>query len=284
MNWFQRIYEFFIKFRDYIVYTSLLVISLSLISLGDFTTIGGMRASIVALIGFINEKVFILPNISALKKENQILRELNIELSNEITRNYLAEKENRELRKLLELKQKSTQNITFCDVVGIEKIGNKNYLIINKGKADGLDFGMIVRNDAGLVGTIAASSNGYSIVETIYNPDVHISVVLSNSSLKGILSYDGVRDLVIDNIPKTFEVNVGEEVLTSNFSSRFPPDIPIGKVERIEIPPSSLFFRIVVKPYAYFSQVQQVVVIKELPDTNKINLIKEFFGNQHSIK
>jgi rod shape-determining protein MreC len=284
MNWFQKIYEFFIKFRDYIVYTSLVVISLSLISLGDFTTIGGLRASIVALVGFINEKVFIFPNISALKKENQILRELNIELSNEITRNYLAEKENRELRKLLELKQKTTQNITFCDVVGIEKIGNKNYLIINKGKADGLDFGMIVRTDAGLVGTIAASSNGYSIVETIYNPDVHISVILANSSLKGILTYDGVRDLIIDNIPKTLEVKKGEEVLTSNFSSRFPPDIPIGKVERIEIPRSSLFYRVVVKPYAYYSQVQQVVVIKELPDTNKINLIKEFFGNQQSIK
>jgi len=284
MNWFQKIYEFFIKFRDYIVYTSLVVISLSLISLGDFTTIGGLRASIVALVGFINEKVFIFPNILALKKENQILRELNIELSNEITRNYLAEKENRELRKLLELKQKTTQNITFCDVVGIEKIGNKNYLIINKGKADGLDFGMIVRTDAGLVGTIAASSNGYSIVETIYNPDVHISVILANSSLKGILTYDGVRDLIIDNIPKTLEVKKGEEVLTSNFSSRFPPDIPIGKVERIEIPRSSLFYRVVVKPYAYYSQVQQVVVIKELPDTNKINLIKEFFGNQQSIK
>ena len=284
MNWLQRIYEFFIKFRDYIVYTSLLVISLSLISLGDFTTIGGMRASIVALVGFINDKVFILPNISALKKENQILRELNIELSNEITRNYLAEKENRELRKLLELKQKSTQNITFCDVVGIEKIGNKNYLIINKGKADGLDFGMVVRTDAGLVGTIAASSNGYSIVETIYNPDVHISVMLAESSLKGILTWDGVQDLIIDNIPTTLEVKKNEEVLTSNFSSRFPPEIPIGKVERAEIQKGSLFYRIVVKPYAYYSQVQQVAVIKELPDTNKINLIKEFFGTQQSIK
>lgn len=284
MTLFQRIYEFFIRFRDYIVFTSLVVISLSMISLGDFTTIGGMRASIVALVGFINEKVFILPNISALQKENQILRELNIELSNEVTRNYLAEKENIELRKLLDLKQKSKTDIIFCDVVGLEKIGNKNYLIVNKGKYDGLDFGMIVRTDAGLVGTISATSNGYSIVETIYNPDVHISVIIANSSLKGIMTYDGVKDLIIDNIPKTLEVKTGEEVLTSNFSSRFPADIPIGRIESVEIPKSSLFYRIVVKPYSYHNQVQQVVVVKELPDTNKINLIKEFFGKQQLLR
>ncbi len=284
MTWFQKIYEFFIKFRDFIVFTSLVVISLSMISLGDFTSIGGMRASIVALVGFINERVFILPNISALQKENQILRELNVELSNEVTRNYLAEKENIELRRLLDMRQKSKTSIIFCDVAGIEKIGNKNYLIINKGSSDGLDFGMIVRTDAGLVGTITATSNGYSIVETIYNPDVHISVIIANSSLKGILTYDGVRDLIIDNIPKTLEVKTGEEVLTSNFSSRFPADIPIGVIAQVEIPKSSLFFRVVVKPHSYYSQVQQVVVVKELPDSSKINLIKEFFGKQQIIR
>jgi len=273
----QKVYEFFVRFRDYIVYTLLVVISLSLISLGDFSSIGGMRASIVAILGFINDKIFIFPNVSALQKENQILRELNIELSNEVTENYLAEKENKQLRKLLNLKTDTTANYEFADVVGVEKIGNKNFLLINKGAEQGLKFGMSVRTDAGLIGTIAAASNGYSIIETIYNADVHISVSLTSSNTKGILSWDGVQDLVIDNIPKTLTIEKNEEVITSNFSSRFPADIPIGRVKSIEIPKSSLFFRIVVKPYSYFSQVQQVIIIKELPDTNKVNLINQYF-------
>ncbi len=273
----QKVYEFFVRFRDYIVYTLLVVISLSLISLGDFSSIGGMRASIVAILGFINDKIFIFPNVSALQKENQILRELNIELSNEVTENYLAEKEKRRLRALLNLKTDTTANYEFADVVGVEKIGNKNFLLINKGAEQGLKFGMSVRTDAGLIGTIAAASNGYSIIETIYNADVHISVSLTTSNTKGILSWDGVQDLVIDNIPKTLTIEKDEEVITSNFSSRFPADIPIGRVKSIEIPKSSLFFRIVVKPYSYFSQVQQVIIIKELPDTNKVNLINQYF-------
>lgn len=273
----QKVYEFFVRFRDYIVYTLLVVISLSLISLGDFSTISGMRASIVAILGFINDKVFIFPNVSALQKENQILRELNIELSNEVTKNYLAEKENKQLRKLLELKTDTTAHYEFADVVGIEKIGNKNFLLINKGTEQGVKFGMPVRTDAGLIGTIAAASKGYSIIETIYNADVHISVSLTTSNTKGILSWDGMQDLVIDNIPKTLVIEKNEEVVTSNFSSRFPSDIPIGRVKSVEIPKSSLFFRIVVEPYSYFSQVQQVIVIKELPDTNKVNLINQYF-------
>ncbi len=273
----QKVYDFFVKFRDYIIFTLLVVMSLSIISLGDFTSIGGLRASVVSVVGFLNDKLLIFPNITALKKENQILRELNIELSNEVTKNFLAEKENNELRKLLDLKQKSKQNIVFADVVGIEKIGNRNYLIINKGSGQGLDFGMTVRTDAGLVGSIVATSGGYSIVETIYNPDVKVSVAIANSSLKGIATWDGKTNLILDNIPKTIQVKSGEQVVTSNFSSRFPSDIPLGYVRSIEPPKSSLFWKIIIQPYAIYNQVQQVVVIKDLPDSSKIDLIKEFY-------
>jgi rod shape-determining protein MreC len=255
----------------------LVIISLSLVSLGDFTSIGGMRASVVAVVGFINEKLMIFPNINALRNENQILRELNIELSNEVTKNFLAEKENIQLRKLLDLKDKSTKSIIFADVVGVEKIGNRNYLIINKGSSDGLDFGMTVRTDAGLVGSIAATSGKYSVVETIFNPDVKISVSIANSSLKGIATWDGKTDLILDNIMKTIEVKQGEKVITSNFSSRFPSDIPVGYIRSVEQPKSSMFWKITIQPYAIYNQVQQVAIIKELPDSSKINLIKEFF-------
>ncbi len=274
---FQQVYEFFVKFRDYIVFTMLVIISLSLVSLGDFTSIGGMRASVVAVVGYINDKLLIFPNITALRNENQILRELNIELSNEVTQNFLAEKENIELRKLLDLKQKSSKSIIFADVVGVEKIGNRNYLIINKGSADGLDFGMTVRTDAGLVGSIAATSGSYSVVETIFNPDVKISVAIANSSLKGIATWDGKTELILDNIMKTIEVKTGEKVITSNFSSRFPSDIPVGYIRSVEQPRSSMFWKIIIQPYAVYNQVQQVAIIKELPDSSKINLIKEFF-------
>jgi rod shape-determining protein MreC len=274
---FQQVYEFLVKFRDYIVFTMLVIISLSLVSLGDFTSIGGMRASVVAVVGYINDKLLIFPNITALRNENQILRELNIELSNEVTQNFLAEKENIELRKLLDLKQKSSKSIIFADVVGVEKIGNRNYLIINKGSADGLDFGMTVRTDAGLVGSIAATSGSYSVVETIFNPDVKISVAIANSSLKGIATWDGKTELILDNIMKTIEVKTGEKVITSNFSSRFPSDIPVGYIRSVEQPRSSMFWKIIIQPYAVYNQVQQVAIIKELPDSSKINLIKEFF-------
>lgn len=278
MNLYQRIYEFFVKFRDYIVFTALTVISLSMVSLGDFTSIGGLRATVVSVVGFINENILIIPNISAMRQENQILRELNMELSNEVTQNFLAEKENAELRRLLDLPQRLNSHVVFADVVGIEKIGNRRYLIINKGNNEGLDFGMTVRTDAGLIGSISATSGSYSIVETIFNPDVKISVSVANSMLKGIATWDGKTDLVLDNIPKTIPVKTKEEVVTSNFSSRYPPDIPIGYIRTVELPKSSLFWKIIIQPYAMYNQVQQVAVVRELQDTTKVNLIKEYFN------
>lgn len=277
MNILQRIYVFFVNFRDYIVFTALVVISFSMISLGDFTAIGGLRASIVTVVGFINEHILVIPNIAAIRQENQVLRELNMELSNEVTRNFLADKENAQLRNLLELPKRINNHLVFADVVGIEKIGNRTYLIINKGSNEDISFGMTVRTDAGLLGTIAATSGEYAIVETIYNPDVKISVSVANSSLKGIVTWDGKTDLVLDNIPKTIEVKKYQKVVTSNFSSRYPPDIPLGYIRSVEIPKSSLFWKIVIQPYAMYNKVQQVAIIKELQDTVKVKLIKEFF-------
>jgi rod shape-determining protein MreC len=277
MNLLQRTYLFFVNFRDYIIFTALVVISLSMVSLGDFSSIGGLRASVVTVVGFINEHILIIPNISAMRQENQVLRELNMELSNEVTRNFLADKENSNLRKMLDLPKRLDNHIIFADVVGIEKIGNRTYLIINKGINDGLDFGMTVRTDAGLVGSIAATSGEYSIVESIYNPDVKISVSVVNSSLKGMVTWDGKTDLVLDNIPKTIPIKKFEKVVTSNFSSRYPPDIPVGYIRSVDVPKSSLFWKIVIQPYAMYNQVQQVAIIKELQDSVKVKLIKEFF-------
>jgi rod shape-determining protein MreC len=277
MNLLQRTYLFFVNFRDYIIFTALVVISLSMVSLGDFSSIGGLRASVVTVVGFINEHILIIPNISAMRQENQVLRELNMELSNEVTRNFLADKENSNLRKMLDLPKRLDNHVIFADVVGIEKIGNRTYLIINKGINDGLDFGMTVRTDAGLVGSIAATSGEYSIVESIYNPDVKISVSVVNSSLKGMVTWDGKTDLVLDNIPKTIPIKKFEKVVTSNFSSRYPPDIPVGYIRSVDVPKSSLFWKIVIQPYAMYNQVQQVAIIKELQDSVKVKLIKEFF-------
>ncbi|HOV91574.1 MAG TPA: rod shape-determining protein MreC [Candidatus Kapabacteria bacterium] len=274
---FQRLYQLFVQFRDFIIFILFVIISLSLISIGDTSAISGFRAFVVGAIGWINDKVMFVPNVSALKNENQTLRELNLELSNEVTQNYIAQKENDNLRKLMELPKKLSKPIEFADVVGYEKIGNKNYLIINKGSSDSLDFGMVVRTDAGLLGTIAMVSKKYSIVETIFNPDVKISAKIPSQSLFGIVVWDGESSLLLKNIPRTVKVNKWDEVVTSNFSSRYPADVPIGKIRSISVEPGTLFHRIEIEPYAKFNQVGQVAIIKELPDSAKINLIKKFF-------
>ena len=274
---FQRLYQLFVQFRDFIVFVLLVIISLSLISIGDISAISGFRAFVVGTIGWINDKVMFIPNISALRNENQTLRDLNLELSNEVTTNYIAQKENENLRKLMELPQKLSKPIEFADVVGYEKIGNKNYLIINKGSSDSLEFGMVVRTDAGLLGTIAMVSKKYSIVETIFNPEVKISAKVPAQSILGIVVWDGENSLLLQNIPHTVKINQWEEVVTSNFSSRYPADVPIGKIRSISIDPGTLFHKIVIEPYAKFNQVGQVAIIKELPDSAKINLIKKFF-------
>src|SRR5688572_31332247 len=46
----------------------------------------------------------------------------------------------------------------------------------------------------------------------------------------GILTYDGVENLIVTNVPKSADVNVGDIIVTSEYSNTFPAGIPIGIV------------------------------------------------------
>ena len=77
------------------------------------------------------------------------------------------------------------------------------------------------------------------------------------------------------NIPKSFDIQVGDEVLTSNYSNRFPANIRIGTVSETRDDGIALFRKVIVKPSVNFTTLEQVFVIKQLPDNERYNLEKD---------
>ncbi|MFW5701969.1 MAG: rod shape-determining protein MreC, partial [Bacteroidota bacterium] len=66
----------------------------------------------------------------------------------------------------------------------------------------------------------------------------------------------------------------GDEIITSNYSNKYPAEIPIGEIASVGDDPGSLFLRIEVRPFVNFSTLQQVFVIDTLPDPERQNLIR----------
>lgn len=272
----QRIIEFILKYKEHFVFLGFVFISLSFILLGDINKIGGFRTIVVATLGWIQKKVFLIPNISALKSENSALRELNFILSQKVINSRRAEIENITLRKMLELKERFEIPAEVADVVGAVTIDLRNFIIINKGKKSGILPLMTVRNDAGLVGLVVSTSNNYSLVELIINANVKVPALDIRSGVLGTINWDGSGNLLLRDVAKFVDVRAGDTIVTSKFSMKYVPNVPIGVVVSKEEEEGELFSKIVVKPFVNFSFLEEVFVLKSLVDPELLRLMKEY--------
>lgn len=272
----QKFVYFILKFKEHFVFLGFLFISLSLILLGDINKIGGFRTLVVASIGWFQKNFFLIPNISALKSENSALRELNLNLSQKVMNARIAEIENQTLRNLLGLKQRLEYPVEVASVIGTLSIDLRNFAIIDKGKKNGLKKFMTVRNDAGLVGSIALCGDNYSLVELITNANVKVPAIDLRSGVLGVVNWDGSNRLLLRDVVKFLDIKVGDTIVTSKHSLKFVPNIPIGIVASKKEEEGELFSVIEIKPFVNFSIIEEVFVIKSVNDEEIIKLITEY--------
>lgn len=270
-----RIIEFIVRFKEYVSLSAVVVICFSLMTFGNVAQLGGFRAVVVGGIGWLQSAFSWIPNPVALKSENSALRELNLQLTDERAKIRQALIENDKLRKMLEFKKQTTFPIVTADIVGKTTTEVRNFATLNKGELDGIKEGMTVMTDAGIVGLIIASSNNYSLVRLLINRDSRVAAKVQRSRIDGILVWEGDQTLLMKNIPKSYDVKVGDDVITSEYSNRFPTNIPIGKVIEVRDEANSLFRKILVQPSVNFTSLEQVFVVKMLPNPERVALEKE---------
>lgn len=271
----HKLLEFIQKFKEYFAFTALVLISFWLISLGDVSKLGGFRTVVIGSVGWMQDVFSWFPNTGALRSENKALRELNLQLSSEVTQMRNSVIENKNLRELLGLKPKVEHPTITAEIVGKTNIEMRNYFTISKGTDDGVFEGMSVRNDAGLVGFIIGAADNYSLVELIYNRDIKIAARVQRIGCNGTLSWEGGDKVLLKYVSKAYGVRVSDTLMTSSFSNKYPPNIPIGVVSMVEDISGDIFSTIHVKPLADFNILSQVFVIQYVPDIEKEKLIQQ---------
>ena len=279
----QRLLQIIEEFKQYIALCFFVIISFSLMALGDLSQFGGLRSVVVATIGVFQEAFSFIPNPVALKSENSSLRDLNAQLSYEVQKSRQSSIENDKLRSLLTFKSISKLPLVPAEVVG-KTIGSiRSYITLNRGTASGIAQGMAVMTDRGLVGVVASVSENFAIVSILKNRDIRVAARLESTRLDGVVYWEDDEFLVMKNIPKTYSIQKGEIVVTSEYSTKFPPNIPIGKVLGTHEDPNSLFATLKIQSFAQFETLEQVFVITQLPNPERIYL-EERYANEIAVK
>lgn len=270
----QRILDFVIRFKEYLTLSLLIIVSFLLMSLGNAAELRGFRTIVVGGIGVAQSLFSWIPNPVALKSENQALRNLNYSLSREVARTRKAMIENDRLRAVLEMKKQSPNTMVVADVVGRISAEMRNYITLNKGQDQGVEAGMSVQTDHGLVGHVLSVSDNYALVQLILNRDTRIAVKAERTRIDGIIVWEGGEYLLLKNVAKTQDVQAGDMVVTSGFSSLFPAGVYVGRINEVRDEPNSLFRRITVTPSVSFSTLEQVFVSTQKPSSEMESLLK----------
>ena len=269
--------RFLLSFKEYIAVVLLLIISLSFLSANDNPQVKYLKAFALGNFAFFSSLSTGIANIFSNTDELIKLKKQNAELMLRV--NMLREYglENNELKNLLEYKNKSEIPLTPAVIISKLVSNVQGNFIINVGFSDSVSAGMPVINESGLVGIITDVSNNFSVVRTIQNTSLSLAVVDQRSNVSGILDWDG-NNLILKNIPTTYDVKIGDRIITSEFSTIFPPSIPVGVVVDKETNISGLLNYVTVEPFVDIISLKNVFVMmlvqsKQVNDI-ELNLIK----------
>lgn len=271
----KKLGYFILDLKEYITLAVLIVISLILIFLNDNPQIRFLRAAAITSFGTVQSGISAIPNVFDMERENKLLRENNIKLANEIASLKESKLENIRLTRLLNFKEKNILGVVSGKIINKSLLQTRNTITLNVGEGDSVAVNMPVITDAGLVGKIVATSKNYSIAQILYNKDMRITVKVQRNRLDGILSYDGVSNLMVNNIQKSADVNVGDVIITSDYSNIYPAGIPIGTVTETGNL-DNLFKKVVVTPLVDFSILEEVFILKFVSSKERAELEKTF--------
>lgn len=261
-----------VALRTYLILALLLIISLIILGNNDNRQIRAIRSYTVGLVGFIQHALSVVPNVVEMKRENEILRQLNVDLSDEVSRLREARLENLRLREMLGMKNREEFILLPAEVVGKSLHLLRNTITMKAGDQDGIKPDMTIISELGLVGKVIASSAHYSIGQLLINKDFRASAEVQRSRVDGIITWEGGEILHLKNVAKNQDVQPGDVVVTSEYSNTFPRDVKIGTITKVSEKPGSLFKDIDLTPSVNFALLEEVFIITALPDTERTSL------------
>jgi len=267
----KRIGLVILDLKEYIILTVLIIFSLYFIFSNDNSQIRFLRAVAIGTFGTVQSGLTAIPNVFELQQENKLLRETNIKLANEISNLKESKLENIRLTKLLNFREENKLSFVSGRIVNKSLVQTRNTITINAGEADSVFINMPVVTVEGLAGRIVSTGRNYSIANILYNKDMRITVKSQRTRIDGILMYDGLQNLIMTNVLKSADLTAGDLIITSEYSNLFPPGIPVGTVTETGNL-DNLFKKVVITPAVNFQTLEEVFILKHLPDKDRADL------------
>ena len=207
-----------------------------------------------------------------LRKQNENLQAEYDELKKKYDELLPDSYELENLRALFKLSQNySSYETVGATVIASDTTGFNRTFTIDKGSKDGIKEDMNVIAGNGLVGIIYQVNDNYSLVRSIIDNNSNVSATILKSSdsciVSGSLKLFDQGYIQIREIPINSTAANNYQVITSNQSSKFLPDILIGYVSNITVSSDGLSKEGYLTPVVDFRRLDKVLVITTMKES-----------------
>ncbi len=206
----------------------------------------------------------------SLLKQNESLRQTQLQQEGRLQRLLAVEAENTELRALLQASPQLQDSFRVAEILKVDSDPYNLSIIINKGLKAGAYIGQPIIDAKGVMGVVIDVMDNYSRVLLLTDASHAVPVETVRNQVRGIAEGIGtVNYLELQYVPTTADIVEGDILVTSGLGGRFPAGYPVGIVQEISRTANKSFAVIRVKPAANLDRGRQVLMIQKQADTLK---------------
>jgi len=245
--------------------------------------LGVVMEPLISIQRWLSERFMAVYDFFSLPRDVTDLLQRNAQLENEVS-NLQSQviqlqeqlRETEVLYSLLDFARARPQDqYSAAAVIGRDPSPFLHYVIIDRGSDDGIQYGMPVVTQQGLVGRIDAVTSSAARVQLITDPGSVINVKLQNQNEDAQIRGSVTGEITLEMVSQNVSFESGEILLTSGLGGDYPVDILVGQVVDVETTENNLFQSASVQPVVDFDALRAVLVIINFQTINIQPLIPE---------
>jgi rod shape-determining protein MreC len=237
--------------------------ALLLLLTGDRIPQAELRGAGAWLFAPFDRMVLVADRVGVAWRENERLHERITRLELETVRLRRAGVENLRLRDSLDLPAYRALMLRPAEVLALAGEPVPTSATLSAGASQGVKVGDAVVTSDGLVGRVGEVYPGLSRVILLADPNSAVACEVESTGVQGVLrSFTSPRpQLLLTGVPMADTVRVGQLVLTSGLSLRYPRGLPVGRIERFARDLNGLTYEIEIAPSAHRSRLRHAYVV-----------------------
>ena len=196
-----------------------------------------------------------------LRKENERLAAENAELRARLESSYISYN----LREFVHEDTVYKQRYSYTEARVVKNSWNQtnNYIMINKGRLQGVHLDQAVISPQGIVGVVVNTTDNFATVMPVLHSNSRNSVRINRINTNGSLLWRGgdFRFATLVDIPTTHTLKTNDTIVTSGMANDFPEGVMVGFVDKVMTERGSGFYTIKVRLATEFNKLDHVYII-----------------------